>query len=139
MVLCRENGRSGRKQLKRLLCLQHPFRCPSCHFKLPSAEPFNFNEKRKTFVQVHKPSDAGSWDLEVSPSIQAISEYKAALIAALTDAKYDKIIHVRQAAVKALHELEYIPGSATMNGFTWCAHVRALFCSLRNETCCKIL
>ncbi len=77
-----------------------------------------------TFVQVHKPTSAGSWDLDVSPSVQAVSDFKTNLVSALTNAKYDKIIHVRQAAVKALHELEYIPDCAKMNSLTWCVQLQ---------------
>lgn len=68
---------------------------------------------------MHKPTSAGSWDLDVSPGVKALSNLKTAIIKALTNAKYDKIIHVRQAAVKALHELEYIPCLTRSDTTTW--------------------
>lgn len=74
-----------------------------------------FGEANSLDLQVHKLKSAGSWDLDVSPGVEALSSLKPAVTKALSNAKYDKIIHVRQAAVKALHELEYIPCGTT----TW--------------------
>ena len=60
-------------------------------------------------MQVHKPSEAGEWHLEHTPCIEVLVRNKAAILDALTDAKYDKITHVRQAVGKALVEMDCIP------------------------------
>jgi hypothetical protein len=60
-------------------------------------------------VQVHKPTETGEWRLEPSSGVQALATHKRELTGALMEAKYDKIVHVRQAAIKALAELECIP------------------------------
>ena len=58
---------------------------------------------------MHKPSEAGQWQLEHTPCIEVLVRSKAAILNALTDAKYDKITHVRQAVGKALAEMDCIP------------------------------
>ena len=60
-------------------------------------------------VQVHKPSEGGQWHLEHTPCIEVLVRNKTAILNALTDAKYDKITHVRQAVGKALVEMDCIP------------------------------
>ena len=60
-------------------------------------------------MQVHKPSQEGAWHLEHTPCIEVLVRNKAAIVKALTDAKYDKITHVRQAVGKALVEMDCIP------------------------------
>ena len=60
-------------------------------------------------VQVHKPSEGGQWHLEYTPCIEVLVRNKTAILNALTDAKYDKITHVRQAVGKALVEMDCIP------------------------------
>ena len=60
-------------------------------------------------VQVHKPSEGGEWHLEHTPCIEVLVRNKSAILNALTDAKYDKITHVRQAVGKALVEMDCIP------------------------------
>ncbi|KAA6422420.1 MAG: hypothetical protein FRX49_07595 [Trebouxia sp. A1-2] len=60
-------------------------------------------------VQVHKPSEGGQWHLEHTPCIEVLVKNKTAILNALTDAKYDKITHVRQAVGKALVEMDCIP------------------------------
>ncbi|KAL0054091.1 hypothetical protein WJX82_003615 [Trebouxia sp. C0006] len=60
-------------------------------------------------VQVHKPSEGGQWHLEHTPCIEVLVRNKTAILNALTDAKYDKITHVRQAVGKALIEMDCIP------------------------------
>ena len=59
--------------------------------------------------QVHKPSEEGQWHLELTPCIQVLVNSKSAILNALSDAKYDKITHVRQAVGKALVEMDCIP------------------------------
>ena len=58
---------------------------------------------------MHKPQADGQWQLEVSPCVQVLARNKPAILKALADAKYDKITHVRQAAGKALVEMDCIP------------------------------
>ena len=65
--------------------------------------------KEGLVVQVHKPSQEGAWHLEHTPCIEVLVKNKAAIVKALTDAKYDKITHVRQAVGKALVEMDCIP------------------------------
>jgi hypothetical protein len=60
-------------------------------------------------MQVHKPSEGGQWHLEHTPCIEVLVRNKTAILNALTDAKYDKITHVRQAVGKALVEMDCIP------------------------------
>ncbi len=60
-------------------------------------------------MQVHKPSEGGRWHLEHTPCIEVLVRHKTAILDALTDAKYDKITHVRQAVGKALVEMDCIP------------------------------
>jgi hypothetical protein len=69
----------------------------------------HFPPNHQIGVQVHKPTETGEWRLEPSSGVQALATHKRELTAALMEAKYDKIVHVRQAAVKALTELECIP------------------------------
>ena len=59
--------------------------------------------------QVHKPSEGGQWHLELTPCVQVLVNRKSAILNALSDAKYDKITHVRQAVGKALVEMDCIP------------------------------
>lgn len=58
---------------------------------------------------MHKPSEEGQWHLEHTPCIEVLVKNKSAILNALTDAKYDKITHVRQAVGKALVEMDCIP------------------------------
>lgn len=58
---------------------------------------------------MHKPSEEGQWQLELTPCIQVLVNSKSAILNALSDAKYDKITHVRQAVGKALVEMDCIP------------------------------
>lgn len=60
-------------------------------------------------LQVHKQQADGQWQLEVTSCVQVLVRNKAAISKALADAKYDKITHVRQAAGKALVEMDCIP------------------------------
>ncbi|CAL8462244.1 g1775 [Coccomyxa elongata] len=50
-----------------------------------------------------------AWQLERSDGLAVLTAEKSAISAALTDVKYDKIVHVRQAAQKALAEMNGIP------------------------------
>ena len=47
--------------------------------------------------------------MELTPCIQVLINSKSAILHALSDAKYDKITHVRQAVGKALIEMDCIP------------------------------
>lgn len=47
--------------------------------------------------------------MEHTPCIEVLVRSKAGILNALTDAKYDKITHVRQAVGKALVEMDCIP------------------------------
>ncbi|BDA46105.1 hypothetical protein COCOBI_08-1970 [Coccomyxa sp. Obi] len=50
-----------------------------------------------------------AWQLERSDGLAVLTAEKSAISAALTDVRYDKIVHVRQAAQKALAEMNGIP------------------------------
>ena len=65
---------------------------------------------------MHKPSEGGQWHLEVTPCIQVLVNSKSAILNALSDAKYDKITHVRQAVGKALVEMDCIPSPKARSG-----------------------
>lgn len=58
---------------------------------------------------MHKPQADGQWQLEVTSCVQVLVRSKPAILKALSDAKYDKITHVRQAVGKALVEMDCIP------------------------------
>ena len=58
---------------------------------------------------MHKPQADGQWQLEVTSCVQVLVRSKPVILKALSDAKYDKITHVRQAVGKALVEMDCIP------------------------------
>ena len=75
----------------------------------PNAAPLGAPNAVVAAIQVHKPSEGGQWHLEHTPCIEVLVRAKGAILNALTDAKYDKITHVRQAVGKALVEMDCIP------------------------------
>ena len=63
-------------------------------------------------IQVHKQTAGGEWRLEPTQGVAVVASHKALVAAALADVKYDKIAVVREAAAKALTEMDCIPAPA---------------------------
>lgn len=60
-------------------------------------------------VQVHTRREDGLWALEETPGVKVLMSHRGAIMSTLQEAKYDKILHVRQATLKALTEMDCIP------------------------------
>lgn len=87
--------------------------------------------------QVHKPQADGQWQLEVTSCVEVLVRNKAAILKALSDAKYDKITHVRQAVGKAFVEMDCIPSprnvpslAQALSGACYCLTWFKLFLTL---------